>query len=129
MMRRSARLAAIYIALAAMMLRALLPIGWMPNTAGAQGTPIMLCTIDGPVHILIGSNGQPIKQKPAPADGHHHDVCPFGAAPHFATPVPALALAAPTAAAHFANFAVEPNIIGGAQRYSQQAPRAPPSLV
>jgi len=129
MMGRSARLAAIYVALAAMMLRALVPAGWMPNTASAQGVPIILCTMDGPVHIVVGPDGQPVKQKPAQDDGRHHEICPFGAAPHFATPVPALVLKIPAAEAHFAALAAEPSIVGGAQRYSRQSPRAPPSLV
>jgi len=128
-MFRTFRLAGIHLALAALMLRALMPDGWMPNTALAGGMPIALCTIDGPVNLVVGLDGKPAPQDPAHNDGRHVDVCPFAAAPHFATIAPALAPALPLAEAFFALRLPQPSAQGGAERHTPQSPRAPPSFV
>ena len=41
---------AVTLALSAMLLRALLPAGWMPDLAGT-GAPLVICTVDGLHHV------------------------------------------------------------------------------
>ena len=116
-----ARLAAIHLAIAAMLLRALLPAGWMPDPTGTAAFTI--CTMDGTGH----HSEQDPAGKPAPEDGRHvHDECPFAAAPHVAAPVVAAHLPAPSTNSHrvdFPDFAVA---FGPIADYGPHSPRAPP---
>lgn len=122
-MTQKFRTAAVHVALVAMLLRALLPAGWMPNPTGTTESFFVLCTMDGPIQQA----DQHDQGKHAPDDGQHgHDACPFAAAPHVAAPVTVTAIAQPSLFARFSNppgvtiakvsFAV----------YQPQSPRAPP---
>jgi hypothetical protein len=128
-MFRTFRLAGIHLALAAMMLRALMPDGWMPNTAAAGGMPIALCTIDGPVSLVVAETGKPAPHDPAHNDGRHVDVCPFAASPHFATVTPAVVPTLPLAEAFFAPRLPQSIVFAAGGRHTPQSPRAPPSFV
>jgi hypothetical protein len=114
---------AIHLALAAMMLRALVPVGWMPNTTGASGSFFTICTMDGPVHLA----DQHDQGKHTPDDGQHgHDECPFAAAPHFAAPLTVAKLALPS---YFGRFSNPPSTAAAVVQlavYQPQSPRAPP---
>ena len=88
------RTAAIHIALAAMLLRALMPAGWMPNADAAAGTPIAICTMNGPMRIDFGA--EPIKKNNNQDDSRHHQACPFAVAPHMAQPATTAALLLPS---------------------------------
>ena len=125
---RRIHLPGLYIALVAMLFRALLPTGWMPNFGGASGTPIILCSPDGPVHIVLGADGQPVKQSPDQSDPHQHDVCPFAAAPHLATPV-AVAVLAPSAVAAAPIISASERQAASTDFYSPQSPRGPPGII
>jgi hypothetical protein len=70
-----ARSAAISLALCAMVLRALLPDGWMPNTV-AGGAPFIMCSIDGAHH----------DGKSPPSREQSHAPCAFAAAAPLAPP-------------------------------------------
>lgn len=118
------RLAAVHLAFVAMVLRALLPAGWMPDATGTAGAFFVVCTMDsGPVHQT--DLHQP--GKPAPDGGQHsHEECPFSAAPHVAAPVTVAQLALP---AYFAIFSNPPSVAasaGPSALYQPQSPRAPP---
>ncbi len=126
---RTFRLAGIQLALAAMVLRALLPAGWMPDTTVAGGTVIAICTADGPVRMAMGDVRSPDKQPPANGDAHHVDACPFAAAPHAATFAPVDAHILPVGAFFVAPPASQPRLVAGAHHYAPQSPRAPPSFV
>jgi hypothetical protein len=128
-MSRTLRLAGIQLALAAMMLRALLPDGWMPSASGAPGIPIAICTANGPVQLVIGQDGRTDKQNPAHDDARHQDVCPFAAAPHFATGATGIFHALPLAEAQFAAPAFASGIAEGMRQHTPQSPRAPPVFV
>lgn len=82
---RMLRLAGIRLALAAMLLQALLPSGWMPNTTESPGAPFVICTINGPLTFTKAVHAPSGPPSPARNDAHHMDACPFSAAPHFAT--------------------------------------------
>src|ERR1700761_7537743 len=109
----SFRRAAVCLALAAMMLRALMPAGWMPNPAGAGDSFFVICDMDqGDMSGMdmshmsamdmskmdMSDHGSPGKQS---GDAHQHEACPFAAAPHVATPSAEAALLLPSLLAKF----------------------------
>jgi len=144
-MSRTLRFAAVYVALVAMMVHALVPTGWMPNISGGPGGPFTLCTMDGPADTAMDASapmvmdgladmamdhsGQPEKQKPAQGDQHRNDICPFGAAPHFAAPTSIASLAAPTLAVAATRLFVPAARTAQRAEFSTQSPRAPPAIV
>jgi hypothetical protein len=100
-----------HVAFIALVVRAMMPAGWMP---AAQGMTI--CTVEA-------SAGH---EQKAPAEkSTHHDICPFSAAPHLASvpDVPKLILPAfhAFAAAIDRDYAATV-----AARFSPGSPRAPP---
>jgi hypothetical protein len=109
----------VHLALAAMVFRVLLPSGWMPGPSLARGIPIVMCTMDGPVKTVM-----PIDGKPDPAK-KTHNVCPFGAAPHFAIAIPLLVQGAPSAWAYSEVERLRAPV-RAARHHSPQSPRAPP---
>jgi hypothetical protein len=120
-MNRTIRHIAVHLALAAMMLRALLPAGWMPNAVQA-GAPFVICTLHGALHL----SGDPAPHKQQPDDGQRHDLCPFAAAPHLSSPAADAAIHAPFA---IAARAFTPDYAAPAAlrtAFSPQSPRAPP---
>ena len=122
-MFRHLRPAIASFALAAMLLRALLPEGWMPNPTGLAGTPVVLCTAYGMQHIVLDQDGKPAK----PSDSKHSDVCPFAAAAHFAPPAADIGIPLPChASAPIA--CLRPTQQTAKARFLRHAiaPRAPP---
>jgi hypothetical protein len=94
-MKNALRLVAVYVALAAMLARAFVPAGWMPNVA-ANGAPLIICTMDG--GVTVDAKGSLQKQQRNGQDsGRAHDICPFAAAAHFAAPTGDVSFAAPSA--------------------------------
>jgi hypothetical protein len=93
------------LAAAALLLRAGLPSGWMPQAAEG-GIRIALCTGDSTVMATLGADGKVHKDAPAP--DAPRDPCPFGltlaaaevpTAPLFAAVPPAPQAAPPMALA------------------------------
>jgi hypothetical protein len=71
---------AVTLALAAMLLRAAVPAGWMPNLVASDASPFAICSIDGLHHA-------PVRQDPARGSQDEHGfACPFAAAAHLAPP-------------------------------------------
>jgi len=92
---RGLRHTLIHIALAALILRAFLPTGWMPNPQGPTESAFVICTMDGPVQTTDG------KALPGKDDPRAHEACPFAAAPHLATPLVATAMPLPDAGGRY----------------------------
>jgi hypothetical protein len=113
---------AVTLALSAMLLRAVVPAGWMPNTAASDASPFTICSIDGAHHA-------PTHQDPARGSQDEHGfTCPFAAIAHLAPPQLPLALPQPFATAFLAPISALPRI------YSRigdpgHAPRGPPVSV
>ena len=123
-MSRYLRECAVYIALMALVMRAVIPVGWMPNSTG-KGAAFIVCTADGPAPFLFGPDGKPAKQDD-PGKTDHHSTCPFNAAPHFAVHAALASVDVPAS-----NAAQQPNLVGapfalGSKRYQRWSPRAPP---
>lgn len=72
---RHSRSAAVSLALCAMLLRALLPDGWMPG-ANAAVSPFVICSVDSPRH---DGKAPPVQQR-------SHAPCAFAAAAPLAPP-------------------------------------------
>jgi hypothetical protein len=120
---RTFRHFAVSLALAATLLRALLPEGWMPNPSGAAGTPVVICTVYGLQHIVLNADGNPVN----PSDQKHSNVCAFAAAAHLAPPASGGGAVLPCHAVSFA-ACLRPQRIASASRFLRHAisPRAPP---
>ncbi|MGD0189553.1 MAG: DUF2946 family protein [Rhizomicrobium sp.] len=120
------RLAGLQLALAAMVLRALLPAGWMPDTTATAGVAIAICSADGPVSLQVATADGAGKHDLGGGDAHHVDVCPFATAQHAATFAPFVADLLPAAIAVLAPPALQPRNVAGSPVYTPQSPRAPP---
>ena len=124
-MPRTLKLAGVQIALVAMLLRAILPVGWMPGAADNAATAFVICTVNGPVHAAPAHDGG----KHGQDDGRQNDVCPFAASVHLATPAAVVSVAPPTQIASFTFIHLPARAVQSAARYAIASPRAPPSLV
>ena len=135
-MLRTFRLAAVQLALAAMMLRALLPMGWMPNPDGFAQSPLVICLMDmssgaamsamdmsKPMDMDMKGHGQDHGQQ------QNNEQCPFAAAPHIAAPVTIAELAPPSELARFAEKPSSSTLLALAVDYHPQSPRAPPTTI
>lgn len=120
------RHAGLRLALAAMLLRALVPDGWMPNTTGSQGAPFAICTVNGPV--VLGA-APDLSGRHAPTDTRHMDVCPFAAAPHSAVFAPLVAPSLPSQIAYAIPFLSVGPAVAAARPHGPQTPRGPPIVV
>ncbi len=138
-MRYPFRRVAVTFALAAMALRALLPMGWMPNSQGFAQSPLMICLMDLPGGMAMSKAmdmSHMDMSKPMDMSGHGHDgqgqqnneQCPFAAAPHVASPIAIAEIAPPSTLSHFIVHEVADHSIIGAGHYQPQSPRAPPSF-
>lgn len=133
-MLRTFRLAAVQLALAAMMLRALLPMGWMPNPDGFAQSPLVICLMDMPSGMDM-SHAMDMS-KPMDMNGHGQDhgqqqsneQCPFAAAPHIAASVAIAELAPPSELARIVEKPASRALTALAVDYHPQSPRAPPTL-
>ncbi len=102
--------------LAALLLRALMPLGWMPGSAQLGQAAWIICTADG--HIQHGTPGQD--------DSHQHQQpCAFAAAHVMASPG-GHAFTAPLLQAVALQTRTAPAVIRVAAVFTPQSPRAPP---
>jgi hypothetical protein len=107
-----------HLALVALILRALLPAGWMPDAQSG----LTICSVDtlGVIH----HDGAP-----GHTDGKtSQQECPFAAAPHLASTPDAPKLVLPAFHA-FAAATDRAYAITVSARFTPQSPRAPPSFV
>jgi len=125
-MRTALKSAAVQLALVAMMLRALLPAGWMPSAPNRHAVgPIMLCPGMDRMAVPMPSKGE---QQPAPqADHAKHTVCIFAAAAPLASPA-ADAAPMPAPATVDVAFIEARDTVLSSSISRAFAARAPPSL-
>jgi len=109
-----------HVALAALILRAMLPAGWMPDAQAG----LTICSLDAAP--AVGHLGT-VHHDGAPADHGKadHQECPFAAAAHFAPPPQNAVLALPIQHA-FAAATDQARAVLIAARFSPGSPRAPP---
>ena len=122
-MIHNARIAGFSLALVAMLLRALLPDGWMPSTS-SDGAPLMACP--GADMMNMPGMDMPMPKQPAAPSQHHPDICPFASAMHVAAFAPQIALSFPSEISFAPLLHIRTVAIRTAQRREPQSPRAPP---
>ena len=92
------RVLAARLTLALFALRALVPVGYMPDLAAARDgqVRIVICTGYGSKSVVVDESGTPVEGQDEAKHGAAGD-CPFGAAPAvaLAVPDPAAVLALP----------------------------------
>jgi hypothetical protein len=117
------RNAATTLALVAMLLRALLPDGWMPAPPGSHAT-LVICTATGFKHIALP--GEPSKKQHE--NGNESGPCAFAAASPFAPPA-ALASPLPQQAERAAPLVFAQALPPSRAVSRANNPRAPPVFV
>ena len=105
-----------HLLLAALLLRAMVPLGWMPGSAQLGQAAWIICTADGQIQ-----HGAPGKDDTA----HQHPPCAFAAAHVMASPQ-ASAIAAPVLQAAVIETRTLPTAFHVAASFTPQSPRAPP---
>lgn len=106
-----------------MVLRALLPAGWMPAAiTSANASPFVICTIDGPLHHV------PAKQKPSSDHDRAHAPCVFASAAPLAPPLADAVALAPSDIAAPILFQYSRDAIAANAIFRPNAARAPPVL-
>ena len=106
-----------HLLLAALLLRALVPLGWMPGLAQLGEASWIICTADGQIQ-----HGVPGKDDAA---GHHQQPCAFAAA-HVMAPPQVHAFAEPQLQVSAPDTRVATSSVSLASAFTPQAPRAPP---
>jgi hypothetical protein len=106
-----------HLLLAALLIRALLPLGWMPGQAQLGEAAFIICAADGSIQ-----HGAPGKDDKANA----HQPCAFAAAFQSFDLPEAAAIAAPSLVA-FAAPVIAARDAQAAARFSAHAARAPPA--
>ena len=105
-----------HLLLAALLLRALMPLGWMPGSAQLGQSAWIICTADGQIQ-----HGTPGKDN----SRQQHQLCAFAAAHVMASPG-GYSFAAPRLQAAALKTRATPAIIRVADVFTPQSPRAPP---
>lgn len=105
-----------HILLAALLLRALVPLGWMPGSAQLGQAAWVICTADGQIQ-----HGTPGKDDAT----QQHQPCAFAAAHVMASPQ-ASAIAAPLLQTAAIETGMAPAISRIAAAFTPHVPRAPP---
>ena len=120
---RGLRHTLVHLALAALILRAFMPTGWMPNPQGSAEGMFVICTMDGPVQATDG------KSLPGKDDPRAHEACPFAAAASIAPPVDFIRLAAPELSRSPAPRIFAAGLDARAGPFIRPSTRAPPTLI
>ena len=121
MSRATFRSIAVSLALCAMVLRALLPDGWMPAANAAEtGTPFVICSVDGAHH-----DGK----APKDAQQRTHAPCAFAAAAPLSPPATAAQTFRAIGDVIVIARALDAAIFAGTSGYRPNAARAPPVSV
>jgi len=124
MMPYSLRISAWFLALVAIMLRAALPVGWMPFADASGRTSLVICTGQGP----LAPTGHSRQQTSLP--GNASDICPFAAVGHLSSPGSFALVSIPLRTAWKTAIATRgQTALQAQQSYNSHAPRAPPVFV
>jgi hypothetical protein len=120
-MEQTRRRRIVWFALAAMLLRALLPLGWMPGSFAA-GVPLVICTPQGAKQIHLGQDGKPVSPEPGSAATA---ACVFSAAAPLA-PAPGAIAVAPARIVATETLVLASDANRSGRVASASHPRAPP---
>ena len=116
------------VALAAMLLRALLPDGWMPQVHGGSGSFLTICTGSGLIRLTADAGSAPHSPAHHPDGTQHTDICPFAAAPHYIAFAGIPAIAAPNLIVRIERQIARRPVLSLRQPYLPQTQRGPPHI-
>jgi len=125
-MTRTIRMAGFQFAFIAMLLRALLPAGWMPDASGHS--LFTICSVVSVDNSDKSVDGKSNRHLPGQDDGRTHEMCAHAGATHFVPPVTKLTIAPPSSIANAAATQLANTRSFDGACYLQPSPRAPPSL-
>jgi hypothetical protein len=111
------RSVAVALALAAMLLRALLPDGWMPS---GQAAPFTICSVVMAHH----DSGKPSQ----PEQEHRHAPCAFAAAAPLAPPAIISLVLGTSSSGHFVSPGFNDDRARSSSPHRPNAARAPPAF-
>jgi len=111
-------LVARHLLLAALLLRALMPLGWMPGAPALGQGAFIICMADGQIR-----HGTPARDE----SGRHPQPCAFAAASLLTTPQ-SPAIGAPFPAMASLETAMAATAMPKAGRFTPQSPRGPPAF-
>mgnify|MGYP003626680355 CR=1 FL=1 len=125
--RKHIRLAGLHVVLVAMLLRAFLPVGWMPtpsHMADAGWVSFVICTSNGIVRL----NAAPGSDHSEDQQTHHVAPCPYATSAHLS--MPAIGGAVALYEATFVTFLVnlDMDVSGVRDIFRRERSRAPPLL-
>ena len=83
----------LWLAMLAVLVRGLIPTGWMPASDGAGGMRVVICTGTGAHSAVFSRDGKPVKQTPRAAA-----TCAFAATASAPPPEPVATAAGPAIA-------------------------------
>ena len=107
----------------AMVLRALLPAGWMPAAiSSANASPFVICTMNGPLHA-------PAKPSQAPDQDRANRPCVFASAAPLASPTADAVSLAPSNFVAPMLFAFSRDDVTATAIFRPNTARAPPASV
>lgn len=109
-----------HILLAALLLRAFVPMGWMPGQAQLGEAAFIICAADGT--LQHGTPGKDDAAKP-------HQACAFAAAVKLFDTPDAIAVAPPSSTALVTASVIAPTAPAPDAARHPQDPRAPPSFI
>jgi hypothetical protein len=115
------RRALIHVVLLALILRAFLPAGWMPNLRQSGEVALVVCTMDGPVSVMDG------KALPGKDDPRAHETCPFAMMAQPVHPNEFAVLAAPELSSSAAPVTLASGLKPRQALLLKPSSRAPPS--
>jgi Protein of unknown function (DUF2946) len=124
--RHPAAVLAVLALVAALVIRAALPLGWMPSQTD-QGIRVMLCSGKGTIVLPLATPDQPASDPASQEDGPPRDPCPFGLSLAMAFDLPSVAQAA--GPPHLAQALADPQAITAritAARSLRPPARGPP---
>lgn len=79
--------ATLIVAFCAMLLRAVMPAGYMPDMQAASGFDMVLCGINGPQTVRVDASFAPLRQEGDTSHEAAGNMCVFALLQHDAAPV------------------------------------------
>lgn len=131
MMTRLSRVAVIHVVLVAMLVRALVPAGWMPGTMPSHAAALVVCPMEGGGQMTMADgmamdHNDQAPKSPDQDHSKHQTSCPYAMTSHW---VPPAVSAVPIPSGISATVAERPILIVARERlHLPQIPRAPPGL-
>ena len=105
-----------------MLLRAVVPVGWMPGTTDNHQATLVVCTMDASGLMVMD---HPVPPKSDPGQDRHHETCPYAMTAFVVVPT-VVGTILPSYVAVVVRDIEARQIPASARVHAPQNPRAPP---